>query len=232
MPQAKTHLAIIIPVYNEGKVIKQVIESLPKKIEGINKISILAINDGSTDNSELEIKNTRAMCFNLPINLGPGSATLTGLKLAKDLSVTAAVTFDGDGQHSPSDIAKLIKPIIDQKADLVIGSRMLNHKGMPIIKKIGNFGLNFITYALSRKWTSDSQSGFKAFSQKALNTIELNTIGYEFCSEIIMEASKNKLKIKEVPIKVIYSRYSKKKGQSILNGINIVAKLLFRKITG
>jgi glycosyltransferase involved in cell wall biosynthesis len=232
MPNHNSHLAIIIPVYNEGMVIRDVIDSIPRKLVGIGKITILAVNDGSTDNSAEEINKTRAVLIEHPWNMGAGSATITGLEAAKMLDCDIAVTFDGDGQHCPDDIARVIKPIVQDNIDFVIGTRLKNHKGMPWTRKIGNVGLSTITMFLSGRWTSDSQSGFKGFSKKAIDKIKLETTGYEFCSEIIIEASKHKLKTKEIPIKVIYNHYSKKKGQSILNGVNIVFRLIFKKITG
>lgn len=226
------HLAVVIPVYNEGKVIKNVIESLPKKLEGIDKITVLAVNDGSTDDSAEEISKTGSTLISHHTNLGAGCATATGLEAARRIKADIAVTFDGDGQHDPSDIERVIKPIQKEKFDLVIGTRLVNSKGMPFIKKIGNWGLNLVTYILSGKWTSDSQSGFKAFSARALKKMDLDSAGYEFCSEIILVATRKRLKIYEVPIKVRYTRYSRRKGQSIFNGVNIVVKLILKKITG
>lgn len=225
-------LAVVIPVYNEGKVIKSVIGGLPKKLKGIDEIVVLAVNDDSTDNSANEISKTHAILVNHPINLGAGAATVTGLEAAKKIGADLAVTIDGDGQHNSADISKLIKPVIANKADLVIGTRLKQAKGMPLIKQIGNWGLNVVTYAMSRMWTTDSQSGFKCFSRKAMDTMDIQSLGYEFCSEIIIEAKQKKLRITEVPTKAIYSSYSKKKGQSIFNGMNIVVKLLVKKITG
>jgi len=226
------HLAIVIPVYNEEKVIRKVINSLPKRLEGIDEITVLAINDGSKDDSEQEISKTGATLVSHYTNLGAGCATATGLEAARRLGADVTVTFDGDGQHDPLDIAKVIKPILKKRADLVIGTRLLSPKGMPHHKRIGNWGLNLITYLLSGKWTSDSQSGLKAFSAHALEKIDLDTAGYEFCSEIILEATRKRLKICEIPIKVIYTPYSRSKGQSVLNGVNIVAKLILKKLTG
>ncbi|MCX6809778.1 MAG: glycosyltransferase family 2 protein [Candidatus Berkelbacteria bacterium] len=231
MPKHKIHLAIVIPVYNEGPVIRSVINSLPKQISGVDKITVLAVNDGSTDNSAKEIKKTKAVLVSHPINLGAGSATVTGLKGAEKIKADIAVTIDGDGQHDPKDIAKIIKPILQNKADIVIGTRLKKSKGMPNIKKVGNWGLNIITYALSRMWTSDSQSGFRAFSKKAISALDIESLGYEFCSEVLVEAKRQKLKIAEVPVRVIYTHYSKQKGQSIFNGMNIVIKLIIGKIT-
>lgn len=224
------HLAIVIPAYNEGRVIKGVIGSLPRRLSHIEKISIIVVNDGSTDNTAQQVLETRATLVSHPLNMGVGSATVTGLETAKKIDADIAVTFDGDGQHDPKDIAKVIRPIISGEADLVIGSRLLKAKGMPFIKKVGNWFLNLVTRVLSGYNTSDSQSGFKAFSRYSLSKFNLDTMGYEICSEIIMEAAKNKLEVKEIPIRVIYSNYSRGKGQSIINGINIVGKLIARRM--
>lgn len=227
-----SHLAIVIPVYNEGKVIRKVIESLPTKLKGVRQITIIAVNDGSTDDSAREIHKTRAILVNHPINLGAGSATITGLEGAKRIGADLAVTIDGDGQHDPKDIYTLVKPILFDDFDLAIGSRLENRDNMPIFKRVGNWGLNLVTFILSGHWTTDSQSGMKAFSKRAMREITLKTCGFEVCSEIIMSAKSKRLKICEVPINTIYDGYSQKKGQSIFNGVNLVVKLIFRKITG
>ena len=224
-------LAIVIPAYNEGKVIRRVVEGLPRKIAGVKKIVIFVVDDGSVDQTAREAKKTRALLVSHPVNLGVGAASVTGLEAARRSGADLAITFDGDGQHDPQDIARVAKPILSGRADLVIGSRLKKPRGMPAIKKIGNWGLNFFTYLLSGRLTSDSQSGFKGFSKRALKLLKLDTLGYEFCSETIIDAAAENLKIKEVPIRVIYSSYSKGKGQSILNGLNIVTKLIIHKFT-
>jgi len=225
------HLAIVIPVYHEGKIIAKVINSLPKRLPGISKISILVVNDGSTDNSAEQIKKTRATLISHCVNLGYGGASCTGLEAAKKISADVAVTFDGDGQHDPADIEKIIKPVILDEADLVIGNRFADSHGMPLIKKVGIRGLNFIIFCFSGHWASDSQCGLKAFSKKALDKIHLNTAGMEFASEVILEAKKSRLRITEVPAKTIYTKYSISKGQNALNGINILVKLLIHQLT-
>ena len=224
------HLAIVIPVYNEQKVIGSVINGLPKQIKGINKIEILAVNDGSTDSSVREIKKTRAKLISHVVNLGYGAASTTGLEGAKKIGVDIAVTFDGDGQHDPNDIEKVIAPILANKSDVIIGTRFHNIRSMPILKRIGIKGLNFIIFLFSGHWSTDSQCGLKAFSSRALDKMELETTGMEFASEVILEARKRRLRIKEISAKTIYTRYSRKKGQSPLNGINIVLKMVAKKL--
>jgi len=225
------HLAIVIPVFNEEEVVKKVIDSLPKKIKGIDKITILAVNDGSTDNSASEIKKTRAVLISLPLNLGYGGANITGIEATKILHADIVVTFDGDGQHNPKEIEKIIQPILSGAADFVIGVRSINNNKMPKIKKIGNWGMSFITSILSKSWVTDSQSGFKAFSRFAIDKMKIDALGYEFCSELVIEAKRQNIKIKEIPISAIYTDYSMRKGQSIFNGMNLVVKLFFKKFT-
>jgi glycosyltransferase involved in cell wall biosynthesis len=232
MASKNIHLAIVIPVYNEGRVIKEVIDTIPKKIKGVNRISVIAVNDGSVDNSAEQIKKTGACLISLPFNLGIGLATSTGMEAGKILGADILVTMDGDGQHDPRDIPKLIAPILLDSYDLAIGARLINRNDMPQVKKFGNWLMDAITYIFSGIWIKDSQSGMKALSKKALNAIEIKTSGYELCSEIIILAKKEKLKITEVPIKTIYSTHSMKKGQSPLNGLNIALKLLYKKIGG
>jgi len=229
--EPKVTLAIVIPVYNEEKVIRQVIEGLPKKIDGIDKISIIAVDDSSTDQTLREVSKTGATVLHHRANLGYGGAVLTGLRAAQRTNSDIVATFDGDGQHDPQDIARIVGPIIEGRAEIVIGSRT-KARGMPVYKKIGNWGLNFITLVLSGKWSSDSQSGLRAFSKKSLPYLTNLSSGYEFCSEILIEAKRHRLDIQEVPVKAIYTRYSRSKGQNVLNAINIITKLIFKKITG
>lgn len=225
-------LAIIIPAYNEESAIKDVLLSLPKKIKNIDEIISIVVDDGSDDKT-YEIAKNHAFCaVRHVVNLGVGAATTTGLEAAKKLRSDIVVTIDADGQHNPNEIEKIIKPILEKKADIVIGTRMLNAKGMPLLKIFGNNFMNFLTFLIFQKWSSDSQSGMKAFNDKALEKIQLHSIGYEVCSEMIGEIKRNKLKLTEIPIEVIYTDYSKIKGQNWINGINVLTKMLVIKITG
>lgn len=225
-------LAIIIPAFNEESAIKSVLLSLPKKITGVRKIVSIVVDDGSGDNTYAEAKKMADFTLKHVVNLGQGAAFSTGFKLAKKLGCDMAVTIDGDGQHSPKDIANLIKPIVLGEADFVNGSRMFKTKGMPKFKVYGNKIMNLITFLIYGIWVSDSQSGARALSRDALQKISLRTSGHEVCSEMIGEAKRNKLKIIEIPIQTIYTDYSIKKGQLWLNGINIFTRLLTIRLIG
>ena len=228
----KLKLAIILPAHNEEKVLGDVLELLPKKLPGIENIYTIVTDDGSSDNTFSVAKKYADYALRHKINLGAGSATLTGIKFAKlKLKPDIYVTLDSDGQHDPRDISNLIKPIVDRRVAITIGSRMLNAKGMPTIKKVTNKMANLITFIFSGIWVSDSQSGFRAYSKDAINLINIKTTGYEYCTEVFSEISNHHLKFIEIPIKVIYSDHSKSKGQSVANSINILIKLITNNLT-
>ncbi|MDO8740480.1 MAG: glycosyltransferase family 2 protein [Candidatus Woesearchaeota archaeon] len=220
-------VVIVIPAYNEEAKIGDVISDLNRN----GYEDIIVVDDGSKDNTYKIAKSHKADVYKHIINRGLGGSLGTGIKAALMKNADIVVTFDADGQHAASDIKKLIKPIIDGKADVVIGSRlMIKSDGMPFIRKIGNWGMNLITYVMFGIWTTDSQSGLRAFSRKAAEKISIKGSRMEVSSEIISEVGKRKLKFKEVPIKAIYTDYSLKKGQSNLNAFKILLKLVVKKL--
>lgn len=224
-------LAIIIPAYNEEAVIVDVIAKLPKKLDNIDEIVSIVIDDGSTDHTYEAAKKKADFVLKHVVNLGQGAAMSTGFKLAKKLKCDIVITIDGDGQHNPKDIKNLIKPILDDRADVVNGSRMYDTSGMPTFKIFGNRVMNFITFIVFHKWVTDSQSGLRAFSKKALGKIKIYSMGHEVCSEMIGEVKRNKLKMIEIPVETIYTAHSIGKGQIWLNGINIFTRIIAIKLT-
>lgn len=220
-------IVIVIPAYNEESKIGGVISDLIKNNYG----NIIVIDDGSTDNTCNMAKSRKVDVYRHPINRGLGGALGTGIKAALMKNADIIVTFDADGQHAASDVKNLVKPIIEKKADVVIGSRLLKPDGrMPIIRKIGNWAMNFITFIMFGIWTTDSQSGLRAFSRKAAKAINTKGNRMEVSSEMISEIGRHKLRFKEVPIKTIYTDYSLKKGQTNLNAFKILLKLIIRKM--
>ena len=133
-------------------------------------------------------------------------------------------------QHAPDDLPKMIVPLLSGAAEAVIGSRLLTRKGMPWYRVLGNFGLNLITFFFFGIWTTDSQSGLRAFSRHALERIEVRNDRMEVSSEFIREIRRKKLKFAEVPIQAIYTDYSLAKGQSNWNAFNIIFRLFLQRI--
>lgn len=221
-------VVIVVPVFNESAVIYKVLKEIPKKIKGVSELNVVVINDGSTDNSQFEAQRAGFSTVNHAINRGLGAAIKTGIEYARKEKADIMVTFDGDGQHEPSDIEKIILPIVQKKADLVVGSRFKKSKNVPLDRFFLNWFANFVTFLLYGVATTDSQSGLRAFSRKALSLIDFKGERMDFSSEILLEAKRNNLKIVEVPIRAIYTEYSRKKGQKNLNAIPTFSRFLVR----
>ena len=225
-------ICVIIPAYNEGAVIKDVVESARREFEKTAfHYEIVVVDDGSGDNTGSEAASGGAMVIRHMLNSGAGAATATGLSFAQQNKFDAAATMDADGQHSPADVVKGFQILQASEADLLIGSRLIDSKGMSRVKVLGNKGLSFITYLLFGINSTDSQSGLRIFSRRSLEQLRWRTSGYEFCSEMLWRAKQIGLAIDEFPIKAIYTDYSKAKGQNNWNAVNIIKSLLKRRIT-
>jgi len=229
MPQCRRRVVVVVPAYNEAAAVGPVIAAIPPVMDDMDVISIV-VDDGSTDRTSDVARGHGAVVVRHMINLGVGAATRTGLRAAKEFNPEVVVTIDADGQHDPHDIRSLVRCLIDNKLDVVIGSRILQPYGMPPIRIAANLLLNFITLIVYRKVVSDSQSGFKAFSRRSLDIIELNSAGYEICSEIIGEIVRNQLNYKSLPVKAVYTKYSQTKGQPFLNGVNLILEMFLRML--
>lgn len=220
---SKENIVVILPAYNEAMHLQSLCNQI--KQSGFNHICI--INDGSTDTTkELEF-DTNVILLTHVLNRGAGAATDTGLQYAKLKKFDAAITMDADGQHEVSDLNVLYEAYIKSNADLLIGSRFMNATNkIPIHRRYYNHIANLISYAFAAYKISDTQSGLKLFSKKAIQEIDIQTDGYEFCSEIIIKAIQKKWIIKEVPIRVNYTEYSLSKGQGVINGFKTVFNLM------
>lgn len=227
----KIKICVIMPAYNESTVIGDIIH---KAYDIFNKtpyiIKIVVVNDASKDNTSEIASANKAIVINHILNSGAGSATATGLSYAQQNNYDIACTMDADGQHLATDVIKGIEEIINNKKDLLIGSRLINKEGMSKTKVLGNKGLSFITYLLFGINSTDSQSGLRIYSRKALEQLKWKTSGYEFCSEMLWRAKQAGLDIDEYPIQAIYTDYSRSKGQNNWNAINILKSLIKQRL--
>jgi len=225
MSKTSPIIYIVIPVYNEAKVIKNIINH----IAVVGYTNIIAIDDGSTDSSSSEIQKTAAVYIRHRLNRGKGAAIKTGLAAAKQQGADIVVTMDSDGQHTPHDIAHLIQPILAGQAEVALGIRLKNRIQMPWHKKISNAIADEVTYLTSGIRVHDSQSGFRAYSHRALELINTRSDRYEFESEIIREIARYQLSYKEVPITTIYTNYASRKPQkqNFGNGLITLYKLIW-----
>lgn len=220
----KTKILIAIPAYNEEEMIAKAIDDV--RVSGY--ANILVVNDGSSDATKQKAEEAGAMVVSHFKNCGLGVGIRTALKYAQKNSFDTLVTFDADCQHKAKDIARVIAPIVNNEADVVVGTRDLNDKHVPRMRRIILRLSNFYTWVLFGMLSHDSQSGFRAFSRVAIEKINLHGERMEVSSEIFTEIVRHRLKYKEVPITVIYTQYSLSKGQKNSNLFRVGFKLFLR----
>jgi len=193
-------ICIGIPAFNEEKNIGKIISQL----ESISD-SIIVCNDGSSDMTGEIAKKMGVIVVNHKKNLGYGAAIRSIFLKAKEIDSDVLVTFDADGQHRIEDINKVLKPIIEENYDLVIGSRFLkDSENIPKYRKVGIKTITKVTNLATDTKITDSQSGFRAYNKKILNSIVPSEHGMGVSTEILIKVNKYDYKIKEVPIEVVY----------------------------
>lgn len=216
----------VLPAFNEEKCIERVVLGAKNFVD-----EVIVIDDCSRDNTFRIAKEAGAKVYRHLINRGVGGATKTGIKAALLAGADIIVVMDADGQHMPEDIPALLLPIKNGKADIVIGSRFLKQQDIPLFRRFGNYFFNLFTFFLFGAWSSDTQSGMKAMAKKVAESLDIKSKDMEVCSEIIKEAKNHGFKQEEVPIKVIYTKYSLSKGQGFVMGIKTIIRLLIIKLT-
>jgi len=194
-------IVIGIPAYNEEKNIGSIILKLKQKYD-----KIIVCDDGSTDMTSSISTTLGAVVVKHKKNQGYGAAIRTIFDEFKKTDSDILVTFDADGQHKISEIESMVKPILENTADIVIGSRFLGKTiDLPKYRKIGIKTITGLTNAITGTKISDSQSGFRAYSKKTLNQISLIESGMGISTEILIKSSKKNMRIFEVPITILYS---------------------------
>ena len=194
-------ITIGIPAYNEEKNIASIITKLKKITD-----SIIVCDDGSSDMTTEISKNLGAIVISHEKNMGYGVAINSIFQKSREMNADLLVTFDADGQHRVEDIEKVVEPIKNNDADLVIGSRFLDKKSdVPNYRKIGIKVITQVTNASMKKKLTDSQSGFRAYNKQVLSQISPSEVGMGISTEILIKSSSKGLRITEVPITILYS---------------------------
>jgi glycosyltransferase involved in cell wall biosynthesis len=210
---------VIVPAYNEERFIGSVLLKLQK-----HPIDVLVIDDGSTDNTGEIAQQAGVKVHRLKENRGKGAALNEGFKCARLLQPDVVVVIDADGQHLPEELPKLVEPILNCQADICVGSRYIdNSSKIPPERRMGHRLINLATKISSNIPVSDSQSGYRAFSPRALDLIHFKSCDFSVESEMQFLAREHNLCIAEVPITVRYmdkaKRSAVKQGVIVLNGI-------------
>jgi len=193
-------IIIGIPAFNEGKNIASILLKLKK----ISK-DIIVCNDGSTDLTGNIAEELGANVIHHKKNLGYGAGIRSIFLKAQEMNADILITFDADGQHRIEDIDSVLKPMINNEADMIIGSRFLDKNNeIPKYREIGIKAITSITNSSIGKKLSDSQSGFRGYNKKILDSIVPSDSGMGVSTEILIKAAKKKFRIIEVPIVVSY----------------------------
>lgn len=195
------NIVIGIPAYNEEEKIGKLVSELKGRFD-----NIVICNDGSTDATSKIVHDLGVVVIDHEKNIGYGAAIKSIFLKARDMNADVLITFDADGQHRIEDINKVLDPILRKDADIVIGSRFMNEKSgqIPEYRKIGIKALTKVANVSLKEKLTDSQSGFRAYNRKALAEITPTDSGMGVSTEILIKANKNRFKIIEVPITVLY----------------------------
>lgn len=226
-------LVVLIPAYNEQANISKAVMSIPRKIMGIEKVEILVVNDGSTDNTiDYAMNGGADKIVSHKRNSGVGAAFMTGVRNAILMNADIVVTVDADSQFDPSQIPELIVPILNHQADVVIGSRFHKNipKNIPRVKLLGNkIFSRLVSFVVGQKFT-DTQTGLRAYSKEALLNISVVN-EFTYTQEVLIDLKFKGLRIVEVPVFVRYDDSRKSRVVKSIFGYSTRAlSIIFRTI--
>lgn len=194
-------IIITIPAYNEEDTIGNVISEIKQVMDKTKyDYKIMVVNDGSVDNTANVAKTSGALLYSHPYNYGLAETFRTEIEKALENNAEIVVHIDADGQYRPEEIPKLIEPIENKEADLVLGSRFMGTiEKMQVIKKLGNIAFSKVVSQISGIKITDGQTGFRAFTREVAEKITIIST-HTYTQEQIIKAVRNKFKVKEVPV--------------------------------
>ncbi|MCW1966963.1 MAG: glycosyltransferase family 2 protein [Anaerolineae bacterium] len=218
--QASQAFVVVIPAFNEARFIGSVvIQSLRFTPQ------VLVIDDGSQDDTAYIAEQAGAMVIRHERNGGKSKAVNTALNWARENQVQALVLIDGDGQSSPLEIPSVVAPVLSGEADVVIGSRFLQVKSdIPVYRQVGQHLLTAATNLTSAVNVTDSQSGFRALSRRAIEAMFFTGTGLSVESEMQFLMQKHQLRLAEVPVSVVYAEPAKR--NPVAHGVQILTNLI------
>jgi polyprenyl-phospho-N-acetylgalactosaminyl synthase len=220
---------VIIPVFNEAQVIADVVENVRQSFP-----NVVCVDDGSRDHSADEIAKTGAHLVRHPVNMGQGASLQTGLSyaLARE-GGRYFITFDADGQHRVEDAARMLQIARDGKADVVLGSRFLEQvKDVPRAKRMMLRTVVTLSPTARRLRLTDVHNGLRVLTRPIVEQLRITMNGMAHASEIVTFLARSRARVVEVPVTILYTDYSKAKGQSMINGVNILFDLSVRQRGG
>ncbi len=221
---------LVIPVFNEGQVIGDVITNAARTFP-----NIVCVDDGSSDNSADEIRAVRRHIPTIrlvrhPVNLGQGAAIQTGVEYARrQPGAKFFVTFDADGQHQVDDVVAMVNRLRTEPIDIIVGTRFADGRSesVPLVRRIALRTIVFLSPRTRRLGLTDAHNGLRAFNKTVADQLDLMMAGMSHASEFVTLIDHHHWRVAEQPVTILYTEYSRAKGQSLINGVNIVADGLF-----
>lgn len=213
-----------IPAYNEEKNIGRVVLLAQR---GVDKV--IVCDDGSNDMTADIAEKLGADVVRHERNMGYGVAMQSLFKRAREMDADVLVTLDGDGQHNPSDILAIIKPILENNADIVIGSRFLRGEGtkeIPLYRQVGIKAITKLVVAASNCGVSDAQNGFRAYGRRALEKLKLHERGMGVSVEILLKAKEQYLRVVEVPVVCNYKGLDTSTHAPLAHGVSVIMSVV------
>ncbi|MFZ0832305.1 MAG: glycosyltransferase family 2 protein [Mycobacterium sp.] len=212
---------IVVPAFNEAAVIGEVIADLRVAFD-----HVVCVDDGSRDDTGARALRAGAHLVRHPVNLGQGAAIQTGVEYSRSHpGAEVFVTFDADGQHRVKDVVRMIDRLTAEDVDIVIGTRFADHgvrSDVPFLKRIVLRTAVFLSPRNRRLKLTDAHNGLRVFNRKVAEGLDITMSGMGHASEIIAMIDENRWRVTEEPVEILYTAYSKSKGQPLLNGVNIV----------
>jgi glycosyltransferase involved in cell wall biosynthesis len=197
----KRTVCVIIPAYNEGRAIGRVLQ-----VARASGLDILVVDDGSSDDTARVARESGVEVIVHQVNRGKGAAIRTAIAWALERGYGAALFMDADGQHDPAEIPRFADCYVATRADLIIGSRMAENRAMPLVRKLSNRFSSLLVSLLAGTPVTDSQSGYRLLSARLLERLrESGSSGFDFETEMIIDAIWEGMRYCEVPISCIYA---------------------------
>ncbi|RAU90593.1 glycosyltransferase family 2 protein [Mycolicibacter senuensis] len=219
---------IIVPAFGEAAVIGGVIAGIRSVFD-----AVVCVDDGSADDTAAIARRAGAHVVRHPVNLGQGAAIQTGVEFARSRpGARLFATFDADGQHRVADVVRMIKRLDDDHLDVVIGTRFAAAEAaaaVPPLKRLVLRAAVWLNPRIRRLGLSDAHNGLRVFNRRVAEGLDLTMTGMSHAGEIIALIAENRWRVGEEPVEVLYTEYSKAKGQPLLNGVNILFDGLLRK---
>ena len=220
-------VAVVIPSYNEGGGLRHVVEGVLAY-----GYRVIVVDDGSTEPAERWLSGLSVHVLRHGINLGQGAALQTGMDFARRLGAAAVVHFDADGQHGAADIPRFLNAL-DDGADVVLGSRFMRQQDIAEVPRGKRLMLRMarvVNGVFTGLWLTDAHNGFRALNRRALERIDLRENRMAHATEILGQIRQAGLTVKELPVTVRYTEYSRAKGQRWTNSLNILIDLILEKL--